>query len=219
LPPESIRSKVDLKRLGIFLIVVALLILVLTFGPLYLKRWLWDLGLSRPDYAGQNSYLDEPTDVAVAKSPIAATVGPVSRDFGLMIRKIGVNVPIVKNVSGQNAKEYFSKLKGGVAHQEGSPLPDKNGNMVIFGHSSFVPGVLLTQYSDVFLLLDKLQKDDEIEIWYSGQKYLYSVSEVKQVSKGSVEITKNTKDKRLTIFTCWPPGTDFKRLVVIAKPK
>lgn len=188
---------------------------MLSFGQLYFKRWLWELQTSQSD-STTGVALDKPN---IALSATAVPAAPVSKEFGLVIKKIGVNVPVIKNVSGQNAKEYFSKLKGGVAHQEESPLPDKSGNTVIFGHSSFVPGVFLTQYSDVFLLLDKLQSRDEIELWYKEEKYTYYVDKVKQIPKGSIEITKNTEDKRLTIFTCWPPGTDFKRLVVVAKPK
>ncbi len=141
---------------------------------------------------------------------------PVSTEFGLFIPKINVNVPIVADVDGDVARVYFQKLKDGVAHFKGTAKPDQVGNTVIFGHSSAIPGIVATPYAQTFLLLDKLKKGDKITVYYRGQPYYYVVDSVKSMPDDALDILKATDSATLTLFTCWPPGTDFKRMVVVS---
>lgn len=163
-------------------------------------------------YADDQASNGESTPVAIAQP-----VTPVSGEYGLVIPKIGLNAPVLAEVSGENPKEYYQKLKSGVAHQKGTAKPDQTGNTVIFGHSSAVPGVQAGKYAEVFLLLDKLIINDEIKLYYKGKEYLYRVQSVKVVPESTTSILNKSSESILTIYTCWPPGTDIKRLVVVAK--
>ena len=75
------------------------------------------------------------------------------------------------------------------------------------------------RYNAIFYLLKELEKGDEIDIFYNGRRYIYQVSEKQIVDPAQVEfINQPTVTEQLTLQTCWPPGTTFKRLIVIAKP-
>jgi len=138
-------------------------------------------------------------------------------EWTLSIKKLGISVPIVLNVSGADKDEYFAALQSGVAQMEGTALPGE-GNTVIFGHSSYYkddPG----QYKKIFSTLDQLKAGDEIKILKKDGELTYIVRENKLFDPTDVEIVGPTDDKQLTLITCWPPGALDQRLVVIADLK
>ncbi|PIT97447.1 hypothetical protein COT77_01385, partial [Candidatus Berkelbacteria bacterium CG10_big_fil_rev_8_21_14_0_10_41_12] len=135
-------------------------------------------------------------------------------EWTFSIKKLEISVPIVLNVSGSDKDEYFAALQNGVAQMKGTALPGE-GNTVIFGHSSYYkddPG----QYKKIFATLDQLETGDEIKIASKDKELTYIVRENKLLDPTDVEIVEPTNDKRLTVITCWPPGTLDQRLVVIA---
>jgi sortase A len=211
----GLKKSSRIKVIGTLLILLSATVAVLVYGPLYWKRYQYDKNNPVP-ISVSSKKTDRIVLQPVGESVAAKETQPVSPQFGLVIPKINVNVPVVKNVDGTIPKEYFEKLKNGVGHYKGTPLPDKNGNTVIFGHSSSVPGVKSTQYSETFLLLDKLSPGDKIELYYGGAKQTYAVREVKEIRAEDLSPLDNSDDKRLTLFTCWPPGTSLKRLVAVA---
>lgn len=142
---------------------------------------------------------------------------PVSPKFGLIIPRLDINIPVIIQVDGDKAGDYNIKLQSGVAHEKRTSLPDTGGNTVIFGHSSGAWGYKQTEYSEIFSRLGELKNGDQVIIWYNGVKYNYTVIAIKIVPATAIEILDNTAEKRLTLYTCWPPGTSHERLVVIAK--
>ncbi len=176
----------------------------LIFLPPYSKRLNFELGRR-----GLNPW-------GLAPLP-APPVQPVSKEFALVIPKIGVNAPVA-TVPNQGGGRYFPALGKGekLGHLENTALPGQGGNVVIFGHSSGLPGIT-GPYKDVFALLDKLEEGDEVVVWYQAVPYRYRVKESKVVGENAFEILSQEKNQ-LTLLTCWPPGTDIKRLIVIAEP-
>lgn len=137
-------------------------------------------------------------------------------EFSLSIPKINVEATVIPKVDGMNEKIYQEALKKGVAHYKGTALPNSGSNMVIFGHSSSILG--FGQYSKIFARLDDLEKNDEISINYNGETYKYAVESKRVVSAKEVSVLSPTEREQLTLITCWPVGTNQKRLIVIAKP-
>jgi len=143
---------------------------------------------------------------------------PPNIDFALTIEKIGASSAIIQNVSPYDSKEYQLALRDGVAHAEGTKLPGQGGNIFLFAHSS---ADLLTaeRYNSVFYLMHHLETGDVIRVWYQGKEYDYSVLDKQLVSPIDTKyLTTSITDETLTLMTCWPPGTTYKRLIVIAKP-
>ena len=106
-----------------------------------------------------------------------------------------------------------------MAHASGTYLPGENGSIYIFGHSTNYLWNL-TNFQSVFYLLKELEAGDEINIFYQGERYTYQVTEKKNVSPTNLDYLQPTLDKeKVVLQTCWPPGTTWRRLLVLAEPK
>lgn len=139
-----------------------------------------------------------------------------SEQFEITIPKIDVNSKVLANIDPYNKEEYLKALNKGVAHAKGSVFPGEEGNIFIFAHSTDSP-FNISRYNAIFYLLSKLKKGDEIYLMYQGKKYKYIVSETKIVNASKVEyLQSSAKNKSLTLMTCWPPGTTFRRFLVFS---
>ncbi|OGG07944.1 hypothetical protein A3D05_00125 [Candidatus Gottesmanbacteria bacterium RIFCSPHIGHO2_02_FULL_40_24] len=146
-------------------------------------------------------------------------ISPVSTEFGLVIPKIGANAPVFPNINAADKKEYLPVLRQGVAHAMGSVFPGVTGNIYLFAHSTdnfWNVG----RYNAIFYLLKELEKGDEVNLIFQGKRHIYRVVNKMIVSPTDVSyLTQQTNYEQLTLQTCWPPGTTFKRLIVIARPE
>lgn len=165
-------------------------------------------------------WINKPPVFEYSFSNIEINLKPLEEenDWKLDIPKIEVSTPIIMNIDGNNEEEYLRSLQRGVAQLKGTKIPGQIGNVFIFGHSSFLfydPG----DYKTIFRKLDELKNDDEIIIKSNLNEYKYKVIEQKIINPDEVEVTGEIipGEETLTIMTCTPPGTTFKRLIVIAK--
>ncbi|MFA4891639.1 MAG: class D sortase [Candidatus Gracilibacteria bacterium] len=144
-------------------------------------------------------------------------------DTRLVIPRIDQNLPVLK-ISSENLitkdwsaleKDMQEGLKYGVVHYPGTSWPDQTGNVVITGHSSYFPWDP-GRFKDVFALLQEVVVGDKVALYYNQHKYVYEVSDIQIVLPSNIDILKQTPDKTLTLITCYPIGTNLKRIVVIA---
>src|SRR3989344_3254717 len=144
-------------------------------------------------------------------------IAPKDTDFGIVVPKISANVKVIPNVDPYNSSEYQLALTRGVAHALGTSLPGSAGNVFLFSHSS-VNFYEANRYNSIFYLLDKLEVGDEIDLYYKGEKFKYLVTDKKIVGAEEVKyLSGDGSKKAVTLMTCWPPGTTFKRLLVIGE--
>lgn len=142
---------------------------------------------------------------------------PVDRAFGIVIPKIGANSRVLADIDWQDSRVYQKALTQGVAHARGSAKPGELGNVFLFAHAGASPLEAL-RYNAVFYLLDKLDTEDMVQVWYQGELFTYQVTSKKIVRADQVEyVTGNTGADYLTLMTCWPAGTTLKRLIVQAE--
>ena len=137
--------------------------------------------------------------------------------FSIVIPKIGANSKIIRDVDPLNSLEYQKKLTEGVAHAKGTALPGQKGNIFLFAHSSdnFINA---NRYNSVFYLINKLENKDKIYLIFNRKKYVYEVVDKKIVSAEDVSYLDPDSDiEKVTLMTCWPAGTTYKRLVVVAE--
>ena len=130
-------------------------------------------------------------------------------NFWIEIHKddLDIKAPIVNGTQEAD-------LAKGVGHHPTTSYPSKDrGNVVISGHRWKLGN---NPAYKVFEDLDKLDNGDEISLFYMGKEYVYKVREQKVVKDSEVSILKQTKKPQLTIYTCTPKYTSFKRLVYIA---
>lgn len=184
--------------IGIGLIIIALAIPAATFAPVFKAEINYQLN---------------------NKNRGTSEIIPIDKDFSIVIPKINANTKVLKNIDPFDSKIYQLALSKGVAHAKGTATPNIAGNTFIFAHSAG-NWYQANQFNAVFYLLNKLEVGDEINVYYQSQKYVYSVSENKIVNSNESEyMSNNSLDTKLTLMTCWPPGTTLKRLVIIAIPK
>lgn len=146
-------------------------------------------------------------------------IKPIDKEFSIVIPKINANSKIIAGVDPFNSGIYQVALTKGVAQAKGTAMPDQIGNMFLFSHSS-ANLLEASRYNSIFYLLSKLEKNDEIDIYYKNAKYKYKVTDKKIVNANDVSYLnpiRQLADKTLTLMTCWPAGTTYKRLLVIAK--
>ncbi len=189
-----------LTTTGLVLVAASLALLLATFWPVILE----ELG-----YGARQVLSQTPTEIV-----------PVDAEFGIVIPKLGANAKVIANVDPFNSRTYQNALTRGVAHAKGTGVPGSAGNVFLFSHSS-VNFYEATRYNSVFYLLTKLEAGDEIILYYKGEKYTYRVSSKRTVSATAVQYLKAMGGERetVTLMTCWPPGTTFKRLLVLAELK
>lgn len=129
--------------------------------------------------------------------------------------KISVPKLKIKDALVQIAGEDLSQS---LIHYQGTAIPGRPGNAVIFGHSTlpqlYNPKIYLT----VFTYLPSLTKGDDIIVDYDGITYMFKVSQMIEVKPEDIQILEQRYDTSyLSLVTCVPPGTSIKRLVVRAK--
>lgn len=155
-------------------------------------------------------------DISAGAQP-GEMVIPTSTDFGIVIEKINANAKVVADVNPASESEYTNALKLGVAHAKGTNYPGETGNIYLFSHSTDAPWNII-RYNAVFYLLRELQPGDKVLLFYQGRRYDYEVFDKNIVSASETNFLTNKYDKSvLSLQTCDPPGTLWKRLIVRAK--
>jgi sortase A len=211
------------KFLPELLIFSGIAILLFSYGPILLDEAVYRF----KEYKKQVYSLDKSTHNTVPDSPFARLISvspiliePVNTDFAIVIEKIGVNAPVVRDVPVSDEDAYIEALKSGVAHASSAPYPSEEpGNVYLFAHSS-INFWRLGKYAKVFNLLRKLEPGDNVNIFYENRQFTYEVIN-KEIYKGfnTYPLTRTTLEPILTLQTCDPPGTTFNRMVVTAQLK
>lgn len=164
-------------------------------------------------------YIDGGTGVKISLSEDIPQPLEKFEDFGITIEKLKISSPIIPEVDGLNENTYYGALKNGVAQFKGSSTPDKEGNIFIFGHSSFFKGVS-GKYLEIFKQLNELKENDEFVIYYNKIPYRYKITKSYLTNDQDWSLVDPTpddkKDKTATLMTCYPPGTVLKRWAIIA---
>jgi len=145
---------------------------------------------------------------------------PPNVDFSIVVPKIGAAEKITSNVDPSNKDEYLRVLVDSIAHAKGTAYPGLDGTTYLFAHSAdnFWD---IGRYNAVFYLLKDLVPGDEVYLFFQGKRFNYEVYDTKVVDATDVQYVDAAlgQGERLILQTCWPPGTDWKRTLVFAKPK
>ena len=132
------------------------------------------------------------------------------RIYFLSIPKLRIENAIVE-IAGKS-------LDNTLIHYGGTGLPGEYGNAVIFGHSILPQFYNPKNYKSIFSLLPKLNLRDEIFIKFDGVIYKYLVSDMRITSAEDISVLEQRyDDSYISLITCVPPGTYWKRLVVTAR--
>ena len=165
--------------------------------------------------------LPVPTIVPLTTFPTPIVIEVGSTEYSITVPRIGAYAAIVENVSPYDQKEYSQVLKDRVvAQSKGSATAGsgKGSSTFIFAHST-EQGISLVRQNSIFYLLGELKNNDTVLVNRGGNTLTYRVYMQKIVSAAEIEYLKYSDPDRevLILQTCWPIGTDWKRLLVFAE--
>lgn len=122
-----------------------------------------------------------------------------------------IKIPKINLEKGLYAKESsMNNVNKNIQILKESSYPDvAKGNFILAGHS----GNARVSY---FRKLDKLNRDDEVSIFYGGSEYKYKVVNIYDIEKtGTANIVRNAEKTTLTLITC--RHNTNKQIVVVCE--
>lgn len=156
-------------------------------------------------------------------APIVATkvelpTWPVPNpSYSIDIPKIGAISQVIPGVDAGNPQAYLAALKIGVAEAAGLSHPGELGTTYLFAHSTDSP-INFARYNAVFYLLDKMTIGDDVEIVYRDKLYKYHITATEIIDPNNLKyLVPQTDEEKLVLQTCYPPGTTWHRLIIVAK--
>ncbi len=135
-----------------------------------------------------------PLKIEIPAISLSATIeNPTTRDIGVLDQAL---------------------LSGAVRYPTSAKLGE-SGNVVLFGHSSYLP-IVRNQAYKTFNGIQKLSKGDEISVSSLGRAYTYRVRSVAKESANDAGIPLAVTGRVLTLSTCDSFGAKTDRFVVVA---
>lgn len=130
--------------------------------------------------------------------------------YTISIPKLGIKDAKVTTTDNDLSKH--------LVNYSGTATPPDNGNAVIFGHSTLPQLFNPSDYKKIFATLHTLKIADIITVNIAGVTYNYKVFNIRITEPDDTSVfTQNYDASYLTLVTCAPPGTVWKRLVVKAR--
>lgn len=130
-------------------------------------------------------------------------------NYFLAIPKLGIEQANVSTVNYD--------LSQTLVHYYGPGNPLEHGTSVIFGHSTLPQWFDQNNYNAIFATLHTIQVGDEILLTVDGKQYTYQIFATSITTPDDVNIFSQSYDNSyITLVTCTPPGTIWKRLIVRA---
>lgn len=208
--PSGIKKAIFYFGNGLF--VISVIFIIFLYYPIFKAYFNY---YQIPKYSVQNNTKIEPTPTLTIPKTVT------KERYSINIPKILANANVVDNVSPFDSKEYLRVLDNNVVAQAkgtASPGSGLGKSIYIFAHSSG-GGLNMIRKNPVFYLLGELKNDDVVSIEKNGVNYNYRVYSKLIINANQTEYLKySDPDKEVLILqTCWPVGTDWKRLLIFAK--
>lgn len=208
-----------LRGIGAGVIAYGVIFFLFTYAPLIQEELNYNFGQSANNPSVIENTLQ---DLAKANSTkevqLEAEKFGVDSYFSVVIPKIGANANVIANVDASDEKSYLEALSEGVAHAKGTYFPGQGNRIFLFSHSTNSP-INFAKYNAIFYLLSKLEDGDKIVVFFADKKYVYEVTDKKIVAPDDTSWLNSTGDgEELVLQTCDPPGTSWRRLIVVARP-
>ncbi len=145
-----------------------------------------------------------------AASPVAHSEAPVE----VVIPSISLTAPVA-NPTTTDVETLDQLLLSGAVRYPTSAMLGENGNVVIFGHSSYLP-IVRNEHYKTFDGIQKLKAGDTITVYSSDAVYTYAVRSVVQEDATEAIIPLSVSGKVLTLSTCDVFGQKSERFIVTA---
>lgn len=221
--------KLLLKLLSVFVIFSGGVIFMYTFFPLIS----WHIYFA-PVFASQKIQAPIPAYTVINPSNITGLIvnaaASINTDYtnaynwypGLSERNsnVGTYTISIPKIEVENAivSNEDSDLTRHMVQYNSDTFPPKEGNSIIFGHSTLPQLYNPKDYKTILANAYKLSVGDEIIVNTKNSKYNYKIETITVVEPTDTSVlAQNFSDSFLTIITCTPPGTVWKRLIIKAR--
>lgn len=162
-----------------------------------------------------------PPTVTLSASPlvaasIAAPVPVTSAELPVKVEIPAISLSAtIANPDTTNIEALDALLLSGAVRYPTSAKLNENGNVVLFGHSSYLPVVNNSAYK-TFNGIQKLTSGDTITVYSADTAYTYAVRSVQKESATDAAIPLSVSGKVLTLSTCDSFTVKTDRFVVTA---
>ncbi|MDB5264463.1 MAG: Peptidase sortase-like protein [Parcubacteria group bacterium] len=198
--------------------------LIRAFGRAYSRKWSF-LGVFLVVFLvsfGTLAAFDIVPEAAEKKSdalvaaPVAATVAEVPTVYPELIEIPSIKLSVkIANPQTTDVETLDHELLSGAVRYPTSAKVGEDGNVIIFGHSSYLP-VVNNKSFKAFNDIQKLKEGDRITVTGEGYVYVYAVETVTQADAESAAIPLTVTGKKLTLATCDSFGKKTDRFIVTA---
>lgn len=128
-----------------------------------------------------------------------------------------LSIPKLK-IQNANVTTVDYNLGEHLVHYGGTALPPDNGTAVVFGHSTLPQLFNPSDYKTIFANAYTLKVGDDFSVTISGIVYNYKIYSITVVDAEDTSVFAQKYDSSyITLVTCTPPGTVWKRLLVQAR--
>ena len=215
---------------------LSLLIVILgavVFSYIFFPFFSWQIYFA-PSFASQKINSPIPQNSVIASTSVTSLISNATKNIGTdytnannwypkpesggnIVANYSISIPKlgIENARVTNANNDLSKSL--IQYNSDSILPFK-GNTIIFGHSTLPQLYNPDDYKTIFANAYKLAVGDTVTVRVKNTLHSYKIESVTVVDPDDSSIlSQNLSDSFLTLVTCTPPGTVWKRLVVKAR--
>ncbi len=180
------------------------------------------LGVTSTNTSGTSDSDDSQTAAAPQATHASGASAPVTGGLNMngelpvkvVIAKIGVNTQVT-NPATTDVNALDNYLTYSAARYPTSATLDQQGNVILFGHSSYLP-VVINQHYKTFDGIQNLKSGDQITVYSKEHVFTYAVTSVQKESATNGSIPLTTTGHTLTLATCNSFATKSDRFVVTA---
>jgi LPXTG-site transpeptidase (sortase) family protein len=206
------------------------------FGPLVIKTGIvfvvLTLVLVAVDFVPEPATTEAETAIAVVSAlpPVEPSItlhneeeaGVSEPAVPEQVTPVRITVPLIDldasivSPESTNIEILDRALLAGAVHYPDSAVLGENGNMLLFGHSSYLPVVKNKAYQ-AFNDLNKLEPGASIQVHSDTHVHTYTVKQVRLVRAGDAQVAFDSDAPMLTLATCNNFGAKQDRWVVTAE--
>ncbi len=223
------KKKLFVRITGIFLMGIGTAIVLYVFSPLIL----WQIFIA-PVLQAQEIVVPIPSTTLVTtasiKSLLASQASALSgidytdaknwfptasaQEHQSKVPQYTISIPRL-NISNAVVSTVDTDLSKHLVNFDGGCTPPDKGNCVIFGHSTLPQLYDPKNYKTIFANIQNIKIGDTIIVTVQHVVYTYKIFSITIIDPDDTSVLAQTfDDSYLTLITCTPPGTVWKRLVI-----
>ncbi len=132
---------------------------------------------------------------------------PLVSYYFMSIPKIKLDHAVVSTID--------TDLKSHLVNYAGTAIPPDPGTAIVFGHSTLPQLFNPKDYKTIFAYAHTLEIGDTFDVTVNNETYTYKIFSITIVDADDTSVlAQDYSGSYLTIITCTPPGTVWKRLII-----